>query len=65
MANKTALCRECLCVIAANGVEGHMDWHLKLNRAILMASGLVDNKEIDVMINNSRLALEGKVTVVW
>lgn len=65
MANKTALCRECQCVIAANAVAGHMDWHAKLHKAILQASGMFTPEEVEQIQARSRLALEGKITVVW
>lgn len=63
--NSTAVCRECQSVIAANAVAGHIKWHIMLVKAIMSASGLMTQEEIEAQMEKHQLALEGKIAVVW
>lgn len=65
VANRTALCRECFCVIAANSVEGHINWHINIAKAITATGGITDVNVLKAQANSIRSYMMGKVSVVW
>ena len=61
---RNATCMECLCEVNTKRIEGHINWHVSLQKAILLASGMLTPEEIKQFQDDTRNYMQGKFSVV-